>query len=339
MVRTANHLKSYLLWYSLLAIGTGMFLGTLFPSFAKQNASTMKTLTTVFVFLMIYPMMINLNLEKLVKIAKDPKAVLLSVFYNFIVTPLLSYIIATLILHNPDLTVGFWLVMLIPGSSMSIGYTGLAEGNIEVATISMGMNFILIPFLLPLLLHFATRGSDINIPINSLLKTILIVLIIPMFLGDLTRRLIIRKVGEKGFNKKKPLFSIVTMISMLFVVGTIFFMKAKLLEKNWQILIPLVFVTVIYLSAMLPLITWLNKLFGLNYGEHMGIVFLSTGKNNGTAIAIAMLGFNAMVAIPAAVLPIFQIVFLILYLQFVPVIKRFFGVESVVEGINDIEEE
>ncbi len=332
MTRVTNHLKINLLWYSLAAIGTGMILGTLFPTFAKQNVCTFKTLTTVFVFLMIYPMMINLNLGKFVKIARDPKAVLLSIFYNFVITPILSYAIATLILHNPDLIVGFWLVMLIPGSSMSIGYTGLADGNIEVATISMGMNFILIPFLLPLLLHFATMGSNISIPISSLMKTILVVLIIPMFLGDLTRRLIISKRGEKGFKKIKPLFSLATMLSMLFLIGTIFFMKAKLLEKNWQILIPLALVTIIYLSIMLALITWLNRLFRLNYGEHMGIVFLSTGKNNGTAIAIAMLGFNAMVAIPAAVLPIFQIIFLILYLQLVPVIKRFFGVETSTSG-------
>ncbi len=328
MERIAKHVKTNLIWYSLLAIGLGFGLHFIFPGFVRKNTVLLKNITTVFVFLMIYPMMINLNLGKVVEIVKEPKVILASVVYNFVVTPLVSFVIAKLFLHNADLTLGFWLVMLIPGSSMSIGYTGLADGDIETASIAMGVNFLLIPLMLPLLLHFATKGSDVQIPIRTLLLTILLVLIIPMILGYATRRFLMRKEGEQGFKKFKHHISFITMISMLFVVVNIFFMKAALLISHWQILIPLAGVTLLYLVIMLPLITWSNKLLKIGYKRHMGIVFLSTGKNNGTAIAIAMLGFNAMVAIPAAVLPIFQIIFLVLYLQVVPLVKKFYGYQS-----------
>ncbi len=328
MERIAKHVKTNLIWYSLLAIGLGFGLHFIFPGFVSKNKVLLKNITTVFVFLMIYPMMINLNLGKVVEIVKEPKVILASIVYNFIITPLVSFVIAKLLLHNADLTLGFWLVMLIPGSSMSIGYTGLADGDIETASIAMGVNFLLIPLMLPLLLHFATKGSDVQIPIRTLLLTILLVLIIPMILGYATRRFLMRKEGEQGFKKFKHHISFITMISMLFVVVNIFFMKAALLISHWQILIPLAGVTLLYLVIMLPLITWSNKLLNIGYKRHMGIVFLSTGKNNGTAIAIAMLGFNAMVAIPAAVLPIFQIIFLVLYLQVVPFVKKIYGYQS-----------
>jgi len=147
-----------------------------------------------------------------------------------------------------------------------------------------------------------------------------------MVLGDLTRRLILRGAGKTGYEAAKPLLSTVTMVGMLLVVAVIFFTKAELLAEKWRVLIPLAVVTLLYLIVMFPLMTWINRRAGLSYEEHMGIAFLSTGKNNGTAIAIALMAFNPLTAIPAATLPLFQIIFSIIYVQLAPRVKRFFGV-------------
>lgn len=107
--------------------------------------------------------------------------------------------------------------------------------------------------------------------------------------------------------------------------GMIFFMKARLFVSHWTLLIPLLAATVIYLAIVLPLITWLDRRLGMSYGDHMGIAFLSTGKNNGTAIAIAVLAFGPLVAIPAATLPLFQIVFLVGYVNLAPRVRGYFA--------------
>ncbi len=320
--KLAKNLQKYLLLYSLIAIFLGLVLGA---NFRVQNKPLMSDIATALVFLMIYPMMINLNISRFPLFLKKPKAILLSLIYNFVITPLISILMIHFFISDPNLAVGFLLVMLIPGSSMSIGYTGLAGGSLEVATIALGINFILIPVLLPIFMHIMSSSYHVAIPIWVLIKTILLVLILPMILGDLTRRAILKRGGEKKFIEIKPFLSTITMVSMLLIVALIFFMKADLLIKKWQILVLLSAVTLIYILVMLALITWIDKRAGLSYEEHMGIVFLSTGKNNGTAIAIAMLAFNPMVAIPAATLPLFQIIFLILYLHFSEKIKNYFG--------------
>ena len=322
--RIARHIRKYLLLYSLIAIAFGWVIGIITPHFPVVHKSFFKSSTIVLVFMMIYPMMINLNINNIPKIIKKPKPVLMSLFYNFIVTPIITYFLVKIFIHDPSIALGVFLVMLIPGSSMSIGYTGLAEGNIEVATIALGINFVLIPFLLPLFIHFLGKQYTIHIPLKIFIVTIIEVLIVPMILGDLTRRLLIKTRGEEGFLKLKPLFSTITMVSMFLIVGVIFYMKAELLLEKWRILIIMALVTIIYLFIMLSIITWINKKTGLNYGEHMGIVFLSTGKNNGTAIAIAVLAFSPLVAIPAATLPLFQIIFLIGYLYLVKPIKNYY---------------
>ncbi len=325
--KVASNLKNNLLWYSLGSIVLGWVLGLSFPTIAAQQTGLFKTITTVLVFFMIYPMMVNLNIGKMVGVAKDPKAVLLSLGYNFIVTPAISLALAALFFrNNPEIALGFWLVMLIPGSSMSLGYTGLTKGNLEVGAIALGLNFIVVPFILPFIMHLLGGAYNVHVPLGSLIWTVVLVLLLPMVLGDLTRRLILRGAGKTGYEAAKPLLSTVTMVGMLLVVAVIFFTKAELLAEKWRVLIPLAVVTLLYLIVMFPLMTWINRRAGLSYEEHMGIAFLSTGKNNGTAIAIALMAFNPLTAIPAATLPLFQIIFSIIYVQLAPRVKRFFGV-------------
>ena len=255
---------------------------------------------------------------------REPRPVLLSLVYNFVLTPIIAFLLVRGFIHDSNLALGFLLVMLVPGSSMSIGYTGLAGGDLEVATVSLGVNFLLIPVMLPLWIKLLGSAYSVPVPLSLLLRTVFLVLILPMLLGDLTRRALIRRLGPERFLSLKPLFGVITMSTMLVLVGLIFFMKAQLLLSRWELLVELAVVNTIYMIIMLELITWMSKTLGLNYKEHMGIVFLSVGKNNGTAIAIATLAFEPLVAIPAATLPIFQIIFLIFYLKMAEKVRCIF---------------
>jgi ACR3 family arsenite efflux pump ArsB len=322
------NMKKFLVLYTLLALIIGWIFGINFSSYASLHKDIFSNLIILFVFFMIYPMMIDMDWGELKRVVKEPKAVILSVFYNYIMTPIIAYFLTKLFIHNSELALGFMLVMLIPVSSSSVGYTGIVKGSVEVAMIAQAFNFLLIPILTPIYLHFIAKGSNIHVPMNSILKSILIVVILPLILGYLTRVIIRKTKGEKGLKNIKPLTGLITIFSMLFVVFFIFFLKGNMLLSNWKILIQLGIITLIYIILALLLETIFNKKFGLTYEEHMGIVFLSTGKNNGTAVAIATMAFGPLVAIPAAVLPIFQIILLILYIHMEKVIWYFFNNKS-----------
>lgn len=325
VAKISEHLKNKLLWYALLAIGMGWGLGLIFPDFVSVNKGSLSVLITIFVFMMIYPMMINMNLRKIPGIIKKPKAIIIALVYNFVITPLLSFLFVKLFIHDNQIALGFMLVMLIPGSSMSLGYTGLVEGGLELATIAMGFLFVLIPVIMPFFLHVLGKAYNVTVPLGLLMRTIVIVLIIPMLLGEITRRIIVKFRDVEGYERMKPAFSLMTMITMLCMVVLIFMLKATVLYKQWHIVVYLALITLAYLIVMFPLMTVLNKALKLYYREHMAIAFLSTGKNNGTAIAIAMLAFSPMVAIPAAILPLFQIIFSIGYVQLQKKVKKYFG--------------
>jgi len=117
-----------MLVYTLILIIAGVWIGyghnaTLW---VKANQQFLTLLNTVAVFFIIYPMMVNVKLELLLKSIKNWKALLLSLIYNFVYAPIFGYFIATYMIKDPTLSIGFLLVMVVPCSSMSITYTGLS---------------------------------------------------------------------------------------------------------------------------------------------------------------------------------------------------------------------
>ncbi len=298
-----QHLKTYMLWYVTVSIILGWALGYANQAFSKQNASTLKTLITVVVFMMIYPMMVNIRLSALAKAARNVKGLGLTLAYNFLWAPLFGFLMSKLFLHNPEVGFGFLLVMVVPCSSMSIGYTGIVKGDLELATVAVATSFVAAIAAIPFWLGILGSSFDVPVPMSLLINAILTVLILPMILGYLTRLALIRWLGEKGFHKIAPLFSSITLVSMFLIIFLIFFMKAGVLIKEWQLLLWLIVPNLLFVIVTLGIITWVDRKAGLSYEEHMGLVFASTGKNNGTAIALATAAFSPLVAVPAATCP------------------------------------
>ncbi len=278
-----EHLKTRMLWYVAAAIALGWALGYFNGAFTKAHRTELKTLITVAVFFMIYPMMVNIKLEALAKAFRNLKALGLTLAYNFVWAPLFGFVMSKIFLHDPQVGFGFLLVMVVPCSSMSIGYTGLAEGDLELATVAVATSFVAAIAAIPFWLGLMAGSYHVPVPMGLLMNAILTVLILPMILGYLTRLGLIRWLGEKGFRRIAPLFPSITLVSMFLIIFLIFFMKAGILVQKWQLMMWLIVPTLLFVTVTLALITWVDRKTGLDYREHMGIVFASTGKNNGTA--------------------------------------------------------
>ncbi|HEB64046.1 MAG TPA: arsenic resistance protein [Chloroflexi bacterium] len=328
--KVQQHLKRYLLLYVSIAMALGLLLGHPQAVWTKAHKAEIKALTTVVVFFIIYPMMVNLKLESLAKAGRNWKGLTLALAYNFLWAPIFGYLLAKGFLHDPLLALGFLLVMVVPCSSMSIGYTGLAEGNVELATVTVALSFLVAVVAVPLWMSIFAGQYEVTVPIHDMLMSILEVLIAPMVLGYLTRLALVRRYGEKKYREWQPFFPSLSLLAMFAIVFVIFFAKATVIVDKWQTVLLLLVPETLFFLVTLSIITLLNRWMHIPYEEHMALVFASAGKNNGTAIAIAATAFSPLVAVPAAVMPVFQIFFLVTYLKLADPLGRYFGLE---EGI------
>ncbi len=322
--KVQQHLKKYLLLYVAIAMALGLLLGHPQAAWTKAHKSAIKTLTTVVVFFIIYPMMVNLKLESLAKAGRNWKGLALALTYNFLWAPVFGYLLAKGFLRDPLLALGFLLVMVVPCSSMSIGYTGLAEGNVELATVTVALSFLVAVAAVPLWMSVFAGQYQVAVPIRDMLMSILEVLIAPMILGYLTRLALVRRYGEAKYRQWQPFFPSLSLLAMFAIVFVIFFAKATVIVDKWQTVLLLLIPEALFFLVTLSVITWLNLRLNIPYEEHMALVFASAGKNNGTAIAIAATAFSPLVAVPAAVMPVFQIFFLVTYLKLADRLKGYF---------------
>ncbi len=316
-LRLKNHLDKYLPVYVTLAMIAGFYVGT--HANVEAYKGTLKTLNMLVVISMIYPMMINLRLGELKNSAKLGKQLAIALTMGLVISPLIMYgaIWLTELFHpvNHMLALGLLLAVVVPCSSMSIAYTGFTKGNIELATIVVALSFTLAIVTVPAWLKVFASSYHVSISVWLLVKTILIVVITPMILGVLTRAYLMSKLGPEGFLRIKPAFPAISLLGMYAIVFLIFMEKAKLIASKPSIvglaLIPLVLYYIIALLFM----TFVDKGAGVPYKDHMAITFTSVGKNEGTAMAIALAAGTGLMAIAPAVTPIVQIPFLVGYVK------------------------
>ena len=320
-----DHLNAWMLLYVVLAIAAGLVAGAQSPGWIGTHQSGVSKLTTLAVFLIIYPMMVNLRFEALLQAGKNIKGLLLATAFNFLWAPIVGLALARVFLPDHLLALGFLLVMVVPCSSMAIGYTGLSKGNTELATVIVALSFLLAAIAVPLWMTLFAGRYHVALPLRDMLWTIVEVLIAPMIFGYLTRVGLVRWSGPKRFQALQPLFPALSLLAMYGIIFTIFFSKARMIVTHWTMVLLLLVPNGLFIAVTLLAVTWLNRRVGLSYEENMAVVFASTGKNNGTAIAIAATAFSPLVAVPAATMPIFQILLMVLYLRSAERIRRWFA--------------
>ncbi len=327
-----EHLNRWMLAYVSLAILVGLVLGNAAAGWTKANTGSIGAVTTAAVFLIIYPMMVNVRFEALLRAGRNLRGIGIALAFNFLWAPVVGWILATAFLTDPQLALGFLLVMVVPCSSMAIGYTGLAKGDLELATVVVALSFVLAIVAVPLWMTLFAGGYGIEVPIGDLVSSILTVLVAPMILGYATRQGLLRWLGSVRFAALAPLFPALSLLGMYSIVFLVFFGKASLILGQWQTVAILLVPNAIFMALTLLVVTVLDRRLGMGYQEHMALAFTSTGKNNATAIAIATTAFSPMVAIPAATMPIFQILLMVLYLRAGPRLRAVFRAAPVPTG-------
>ena len=312
-----------MLSYTLLVIIGGLILGKMFPQLKSLSAIILYV-----VFIMIYPMMVNISLNHLKKVRGSTKPLITSLVLNFIYAPLFIYALSSIFIHDPQIKLALMLLSIAPASSMGLGYIGLAEGHMLSGAIIVAFAFIASIFIYPLAGSFFAGQAQLTVPVSIIFKNLIWILMVPLVLGIITREYIERKHEQETFGKIKPYFSTVTLSALYMLIFIIFASKAGLIIKNWHEVLLIAPVVLIYYGVTIWLSLQINKkIIKLKYGHHQSVVFTSISKNVALTIAIlvAVFGEKGMyMSIVPAIVALFQAPILMAYLHFREHVKHYF---------------
>lgn len=287
-----------------LAIPITLLFGFVFGLI--MDTRFLKDYILLFTFVMIYPTMIGFKLKEAVDLS-HMKPVLLSLLVNFIIIPLFAYGLAKLTwITQPELFVGLIMISLFPTSGMTISWTMLNKGNVAAAIKITAISLILGSFLAPLYLKVSV-GALVPVDILGTFFTIIQVVILPLILGNLTYRFLIKKYGEITFQKTiKPYFPAISVWAMLMIVFTSISMKSKAIISNPSILIQIVFILALFYLLNFIIASAIAR-FLLKRDDGYALVYGSVMRNLSIALGLAATTFGSNTALVVTIAFILQV--------------------------------
>ncbi|MHB1416337.1 MAG: arsenic resistance protein, partial [Chloroflexota bacterium] len=162
----------------------------------------------------------------------------------------------------------------------------------------------------------------------GMFQQIIVAVVVPLILGDLTRRAIIRAWGGDGFKEVKPILPGVSMLGMYMIVFISMALEANNVLHNPQyfliVLVPLAFFYAILFGGSVLFSRWMR----FNYADMVAFAYGVAGKNISIALALATIFFSPLTVLVLALKPIIQIGFMASFLRLSPRMRKWFATQS-----------
>jgi ACR3 family arsenite transporter len=297
--------EKYLAIWVALCMAAGIILSQTVPGISETIDSWqirgISIPIGICLFLMMYPALLNLQVSELKKLRRNPKPILLSLFSNWMIAPAVAALLAKLFLKdNQQLMVAVILLGSSPCTAMVLVWGKLAEGNQEQNVVNTSLNTLTIMVLYAPIVVLLTGIQGIPIDRGLLAISVLVFIGLPLLLGIVSKRLLVKAKGEAWFEDTyRPAVGKVAIIALLMTLVVLFALNGQVLLDHFDALLlvsaPLLLGFVIVVGYNLIV----TRAFNLAYREAITTVIIGSSSHFEIAIAtaVAMYGVGSMAAL------------------------------------------
>jgi ACR3 family arsenite transporter len=309
----------YLSLWVALCIALGVAIGHFLPGvpafLGRFEYARVSIPVAILIWLMIYPMMLKVDFTSIRNAGKKPKGLVITLVVNWLVKPFTMYLIAWFFLKvvfktliPPDLATeylsGAVLLGAAPCTAMVFVWSYLSDGDPGYTVVQVAVNDLVILFAFTPIVAFLLGVSDVRVPWDTLVLSVVLFVVIPLAFGALTRQSLVRRRGKAWFEDvfiKR--FEGITEAGLLLTLVILFAFQGRVILAN-----PLAIVLI-----AVPLVIQTYFIFFVGYGwarawkvpyevaAPAGLIGASNFFELAVAVAISLFGLSSGAALATVV--------------------------------------
>jgi arsenite transporter len=315
--------ERYLSIWVALCMGIGILLGKQLPEATDAlrklefgQDSHINLPIAVLIWLMIYPMMLKIDLAGVLGVRKRPRGILITLFVNWLVKPFSMALIGWVFFKHLWLPIigeqaadqyiaGCIILAAAPCTAMVFVWSYLTDGDPAYTLVQVSVNdLIMLLLFAPIVAFLVSGASNLTVPFDVLLDSVIAFIVIPLTLGTLSRIILIKLKGAAWFeNRFVKFFHPITVIALLVTLIFIFAFQAdNITDKSLHVvLIAIPLLIQVYFNSSLAY--GLMKLFKVpfNVAAPGALIGASNFFELAVATAIALYGPESGAALATVV--------------------------------------
>lgn len=268
-----GYFEKYLtLWVAIciiVGIAIGRFAGDSIQFFSNMEIYKVNIPVAILIWLMIYPMMLQIDFSSIKNVGKRPKGLILTIVVNWLIKPFTMAFFAWIFFTKlysafispeqaGEYIAGAILLGAAPCTAMVFVWSYLTNGDPNYTLVQVSVNDLLILVAFIPIVGLLLGITNITIPYNTLVASILVFVAVPLLAGYFTHKLLVKAKGEEWFkNKFLPKFKPVSIIALLLTLIMLFAFQGNIIVENPLIII-LVAIPLVIQTYFIFFVAWFS---------------------------------------------------------------------------------
>lgn len=298
----------------ILGVVMGLWQPDLFQLVANLEIAHVNLVIAVFIWVMIYPMMVQIDFSAIKDVGKNPKGLFLTIVINWFIKPFtmagLGWLFFNIFFANlvdpasaQEYIAGMILLGVAPCTAMVFVWSQLTKGDPNYTLIQVSVNDVIMIFAFAPITAFLLGVSDIQVPWETLIISVVLYVLLPLIAGVLTRNMLNKRRDKAVLDNLLSVLKPWSMVGLLATVVLLFGFQAETIVSKPQIIgliaIPLIIQTygifvIAYIAAM-----WLK--LPHNIAGPACLIGTSNFFELAVAVAISLFGLHSGAALATVV--------------------------------------